>query len=114
MLNPSYTRSPCCLRQIRTNSTPPEMSLRLNPVAVRAIAKAVGDNTSLLCLDVSRSSLKDDAGTELAKALKRNTSLCRLDLEYNELGPATAAGLGGAWPACGMGLSWRVVLVVWW
>ncbi len=85
--------------QIRTNTTPPEMSLRLTPVAVRAIAKAVGDNTSLLCLDVSRSSLKDDVGVELAKSLKRNTALCRLDLEYNELGPATAAGVGGAFYA---------------
>ncbi len=82
-------------QQIRTNTSPAELSLRMAPVAVRAIAKAMGDNSTVLSLDVSRSGLKDDVGSEFALSLKRNSTLCRLDLEYNQLGPASAASLGG-------------------
>lgn len=75
--------------------TPSEMSFRVEPVAIRAIAKALGDNTSLHTLDVTRAGLKDDVGIELAKSLETNATLTRLDADDNRLGPSSLAAIGG-------------------
>jgi hypothetical protein len=72
------------------------MSFRVEPVAIRAIAKALSDNTSLHTLDVTRAGLKDDVGVELAKSLETNAALTRLDAEDNKLGPSSLAAIGGS------------------
>ena len=81
--------------QLATNATPPEMSFRCDPIAVRAIVKAVADNSSLLTLDVTRANLRDDVGVEIARSLETNSSLTRLDMDENRFGPSTLAALGG-------------------
>lgn len=76
---------------IKRSATPPELCPRMAPIAARALVKCLGDNTSLVSLDLSNMSLGDDVGTELARALRSNRTLRRLELDHNKFGPVTAA-----------------------
>uniref|UniRef100_A0A7S1GBD9 Uncharacterized protein n=1 Tax=Bicosoecida sp. CB-2014 TaxID=1486930 RepID=A0A7S1GBD9_9STRA len=81
---------------VKDNATPADTVLRVSPVATRAFAKALRDNTSLVTLDLCRCELKDDVGIELAKVLMTNASLRKVELGDNLLGPPTAAAMGEA------------------
>jgi len=111
---------------VEENATPPDAIIRAHPTAQRALVKSLELNRSLLTLDLCRSSLGDDVGTQLAmvrlllaphvaahnslltlavaccgvsflsQVLTSNTSLLKVTLDDNNLGPATAAALGEA------------------
>jgi len=82
---------------LRANATPASMTIRAEPVAVRAFMKVLGTNTSLASLDLCNCRLQDDVGAEIGNMLATNTGLVRLDLDYNALGAksldAIATGL---------------------
>lgn len=79
---------------VRSNATPAEMVWRIEPMAARALCKAVASNTSLRAIDICNAKLRDDVGITLGRVLATNTSLQRLDLDYNLLGPKSLAAIG--------------------
>lgn len=79
---------------IRTNSTPRTMTVRFEPIAVRAVVKAIAHNSSLVAIDLCNCNLQDDVGVEIGRMLAVNTHLRRLVLDYNRFGPKSLAALG--------------------
>jgi hypothetical protein len=84
------------LKLIQTNSTPSHATLVCDSVLVRLICKTMisSNCTSLQFLELSRCGLNDDAGVHLARMIGSNTSIVSLNLELNNLGPATASAFG--------------------
>lgn len=75
-----------------------ESSLRvdINSLGCRSLAKALWDNETITCLDLSNNNLNDHAGTYLARILKRNKTIAKLELDNNQLGPATCQAFSEA------------------
>ena len=86
------------LEQIRINNTWPTARIRSNSITARAVAKALWDNTSLTCLDLSRNKLSDFAGSQIGRALRRNCTLLKLEVNDNFLGPRSCRSFGEALP----------------
>jgi hypothetical protein len=75
-----------------------DSSLRVdvNSIGCRSLAKALWENTSITCLDLSSNDLNDHAGTYLARILKRNNTIAKLELDNNQLGPNTCQAFSEA------------------
>ena len=74
---------------IKANKLDPSLRVQTNSIGCRTIAKALWDNTTITCLDLSSNDLNDHSGTYLARILKRNNTIAKLELDNNQLGPNT-------------------------
>lgn len=81
------------LELIVSNRTPSEMVWRIQPIAVRALSKAIAANASLLALDLCNADLGEDVGETLGRVLGENKHLKRLDLDCNRFGPKTLVAI---------------------
>ena len=64
--------------------------------AVKFLADALRENSSLCCLNLSRSGISDDSAKLLSAALCENSGLERLDLGFNRIGDRGAASFCAA------------------
>jgi hypothetical protein len=62
------------------------LTLAVNSITARSLAKAMWVNSSILCLDLSSNALNDHAGSYLARILNRNNTIKKLELDNNNLG----------------------------
>ena len=70
--------------------------LELGAARTGILAKIAAYNSTLTCLHLSRKTIEDTAGVELARILFTNKTLRKLELEFNKLGPLTAKEFGKA------------------
>lgn len=70
--------------------------LELGAARTGIVAKICAYNSTLTCLHLSRKTIEDTAGVELARILFTNKTLRKLELEFNKLGPLTAKEFGRA------------------
>ncbi len=85
------------LNKLTKNTTPKEFSLSgldLGGARSGILARHVAFNKSLTQLDLSRKSIQDTEGMDLAKMLFSNKVLRSLHLEGNNLGPKSAKEFG--------------------
>jgi hypothetical protein len=54
-------------------------------MGAKALAKAIGDNSKLISLDLSHNSFTNDTVESITSSLARNTTLCELNLRGNQL-----------------------------
>lgn len=81
--------------QVDEGVSPPHLTLRANPVAIRGFVKAIPASTSLTSLDLCRCKLEDDVAVALAGTLSgRNTTLLTVDLTDNFLTSVAAKAFG--------------------
>lgn len=81
---------------IKANKMDPSIRVDLNSVGCRSLAKALWDNTTVTCLDLSSNDLNDHAGSYLARILKRNNTIAKLELDNNLFGPNTCLAFSEA------------------
>lgn len=87
------------ITKLQLNITPKEFTLagiNLGGPRTRILASNISKNTSLMILHMSRKSILDPEGVEIAKVLKENKTLRKIELEGNNLGPASAREFGNA------------------
>lgn len=87
------------LHKLSVNETPRDFSfagLELGGPRTRILCSHIAYNKTLTCLHLSRKSISDPDGVNLAKMLYNNITLRKLLLEGNQLGPKTAKELGNA------------------
>lgn len=53
---------------------------KIGDIGIRYISKSLATNTTLVYLDISRNSMTDEGGKELAAALKQNKTLRQLQM----------------------------------
>lgn len=81
---------------VKENQLHGSIKVDITSIGARALAKALWDNTSILCIDLSSNDLNDHSGSYLARILKRNNTISKLELDNNNLGPSTCAAFGEA------------------
>jgi hypothetical protein len=81
---------------VKENLLSGSIKVDISSIGARALAKALWDNTSILCIDLSSNDLSDHSGSYLARILKRNTTISKLELDNNNLGPQTCAAFAEA------------------
>lgn len=87
------------IKNLHAGNTPKEYSvsgLNLGPARCRILSQHVAFNETLSILHLSRKSIEDAEGVELARMLVQNTSLRKLELEGNKLGPKSIEAFGKA------------------
>jgi hypothetical protein len=81
---------------VKDNLLSGSIKVDISSIGARALAKALWDNTSILCIDLSSNDLSDHSGSYLARILKRNNTISKLELDNNNLGPQTCAAFSEA------------------
>lgn len=66
----------------------------LGTIRTRILANNIVHNTSLKSLSMTRKSIEDEVGVDLARILMINKNLRKIELEGNKLGPKTAREFG--------------------
>lgn len=84
------------LGSMKQNSTHESARIEVNSVTARVIAKAMRNNASLLCLDLSRNNLDNLAGWCIGRMLRKNSTLIKLELDSNNLGSRACGAIGEA------------------
>jgi Ran GTPase-activating protein (RanGAP) involved in mRNA processing and transport len=67
--------------------------IKLISVQIRALVSTVGKNQTLKCLSLNRKGITDVDGADMIRSLMRNDVLEKIELEGNNLGPATAKAM---------------------
>jgi len=81
---------------VKGNRMDSSIRVSVNSVGCRSLAKALWENTTITCLDLSGNDLNDHSGTYLARILKRNNTIAKLELDNNQLGPNTCQAFSEA------------------
>lgn len=74
---------------VKENRLEASVRIDITSIGARALAKALWENTSITCIDLSSNDLNDHSGSYLARILKTNKTLAKLELDNNRLGPNT-------------------------
>ena len=81
---------------VKANRLEPSIRVDINSVGCRSLAKALWENTTITCLDLSSNDLNDHSGSYLARILKKNNTIAKLELDNNQLGPSTCQAFSEA------------------
>jgi hypothetical protein len=81
---------------VKHNKLEPSIRVEINSIGARALAKALWENTTITCMDLSSNDLNDHSGSYLARILKKNNTLAKLELDNNLLGPSTCSAFAEA------------------
>ena len=85
------------MKKLQADETPRDYSvagLDLGGARTAILAKLVAYNSTLTCLHLTRKSITDVDGIELARVLFSNKTLRKMELEGNQLGPKSAKEFG--------------------
>ena len=88
------SRLEATLSLIEKNETESTVNIQLEPPSARMLSQVLGGCTSIVNLDLSGSSMGDEAGSEIARILLQNDSIESLDLSFSGVGPQTANVIG--------------------
>lgn len=75
---------------VKENRLDASIRVDISSIGARALAKALWENTTITCIDLSSNDLSDHSGSYLARILKKNNTLAKLELDNNNLGPSSA------------------------